>query len=218
MSENEYTTKRGRRLAFIGIQGLLDRFAASHHEPKPPEYEVSMLGGRIEKHPLTEVKDRTSLNDDERAQLVEYEQRLAQYNERTAGEFLNLVLQRGVDIGSDGDAWAREQKEQFGIDVPDDPIERRMHYIQTEVLYGSSNDVKEDIGEIVAGVLIASGVDREKVAQLEATFRSQVGLDAAASVANQSGALVIQREIPRGRRGYRKDGQADQLVRRPKRR
>lgn len=215
--ENEYTTKRGRKLRFIGIQGLLDRFYASHSEPAPPTYEVQALGGRVEYHPLTDVQDRSSLSDDERAQIAEYEKRLLQYNDKTTGEFINLILRRGVDIGIDGDGWAKEQKESFGIDVPDDPDKRKLHYINTEVLYGNPDEVKEDILEIISGVMVASGIDKERVAELQAIFRDKVGLDTAGRIGDKSRALDVQRKVSTGRRGNRKNGKADVMVRRPKR-
>lgn len=216
--ENTYTTKRGRQVRFIGIQGLLDRFHASHQEPPAPMYEVAVMGGAIERHPLTDVKDRSTLSDDERSILDEYDKRIDQFKTKSGTEFVNLILQRGIDIGSDDDAWATEQKEQFGIDVPDDPKERRTHYLTTEVFYGSPDEVKEDISRIISGVLIASGMDREKVAELTAIFQGQMGLKAVSGIGNQGRPLVIQRKISASGHRSRPNGKANKLVRRPKRR
>lgn len=145
------------------------------------------------------------------------EKSLKQYNEKTTGEFLNLVLRRGVDIGLDGDKWASEQKELFGIDVPTDPNERKLHYINTEVLYGAPDEVKEDILEIISGVMKASGIDKEKVAELQAIFRSQVGLDTTGGPSDQRKSLDVQRKVSTSRRSNRKNGKADVMVRRSKR-
>jgi hypothetical protein len=213
MEENEYITKHGVKIKFVNIQGLLDRFRASHVEPRPPEYEAPTIGGGVERHPLT---DQTAETDVEKKALAEHRKLLAAFQEKVSSDFVNLVLQRGIEIEINGDEWARGQA-QFGIDVPTDPAARRQHYLQTEVLTGSKDDIQEDITRIITGVLNASGVDKEATAQLEAVFRGDLAGPATPQSSPRNRPVAIQRKVSTSRYRGGKNGQADKLVRRPKR-
>lgn len=220
MEENEYITRRGKKIKFVNIQGLLEAFYASHKEPEGPKYAVPKIGGGVEYHPLTE---KTAETDEEKRALAAHQKVLAAHTEKVSQDFTNLILQRGIEFDIDDEAWITEQ-EQFGISVPTEPNARRKHYLQTEVLTGSKAEIQEDVSKIIAGVLNESGVDKEATAQLEAIFRGDVGVDTGNRDTGKKvvgrpsqGRLVLQSAVSTGRRGGGKNGQTHKLVRRPKR-
>lgn len=219
MEENEYITKRGKKIRFVNIQGLLDVFYASHPEPEGPKYSVQKIGGGVEYHPLTE---KTAETEEEKLALSEHQKVLDVHTEKISQDFTNLILQRGIEFDIDDDTWVKEQ-EQFGIVVPSEPSARRRHYLQTEVLTGSQEDIREDISKIISGVLNASGVDREATAQLEAIFRGEMGLDTRNSNSNtgttkkKKRKLVLQRKVSASGRSSRENEKTNKLVRRSKR-
>lgn len=166
MSETVKTT-RGVTVTCLPIQTLLDKLNGQFKLPEPPTYEVKTAMGAVERH----AHDETTLDTDaDRTAWAEYQKQTAAAQAAHNLALTRLVLLRGiaVDIPAD-DAWAKEQQ-WLGITVPVEPIERKLHYIETEVISGIA-----DIEAIMVGVMRASGVPEDLLAQMEASFRRSLG-------------------------------------------
>lgn len=205
-----FTTSRGFEITFQPIpQMLIDRVRTSHKLPEPPYYEIKTLTGAIEKH----AHDETTLETDaDRAAWADYQRQLAETNEHINRSFMRLVFLRGIEIEMpQDDTWVREQK-LLGITIPDDPLERKLHWIETEVIA-----TVDDADRITRGALEASGVPQEALAQAEDTFRRSAQRDAAQESDDQ--ARQMDDDSTRGRSDSSiQDANAAKPVRRPKRR
>lgn len=124
---------------------LLEMFELSHQSPEPPMIEAQIVGGDTEMVP----------NPDD----PEYQETLRQYNQKTTDDFLAMIIDYGVELDlPKDDSWIRRMR-RMGVDVPDDPDEARLLYVQTIVM---SNFVA-DLQVITAAVLKQSGVSEEAI-------------------------------------------------------
>lgn len=175
-----YTTSRGIRVEILAIQTLMEKFEASLRlptvpdelrgiigdaMPKPdaPMYEVKTITGIVEKH----LHDATTVTTESEIKAWEqYQSDLTQYNTQRAERQARLICLYGIkfDMPKD-DTWAQAQKEILGVDVPTDPIERKLHYINTEVI-GGVGDVLE-----ITKLCSMAGLPEEKLREAEALFR-----------------------------------------------
>jgi hypothetical protein len=172
----EYITSQGKKIRIVGLSPfLIDKMRASGDIPEPPTYIVETVAGDEEIHTHDETTlevegdpEQTKANQKAWREFVEASE-LAQreVNER----FLRLLLLRGIDLDIEdyerGD-WVKEQRS-LGIDIPEDPVEKKVHYVQTEIL--SSFD---DVINLLTRVMSLSGLDEEAMATAEASFRSAI--------------------------------------------
>lgn len=184
---NLYTTERGHSVTFHSVAPLLDKLEAwrlANVPPVPtytPETAPGVVPQAVEHHyreyeiqeqdengkPVTVKKIDTSLEteDDWKAWRA-YEMATAQVQADFGLRFMKVLLLRGVQTDAwQDDAWVIEQRF-MGYEVPDEPMERRWHWLQTELA-----TTKQEYEAIVIGVLRASGADEEVVSQMEVLFR-----------------------------------------------
>ncbi len=215
MDKNVFVTRDGNRIPLRRVAPLLmEKIRQSVVLPSPPTYEVETAGGDIEKH----IHDETTLETDEdRAAWAAYQTAQVQANGDLMEKILRLLFAKATgDVVPAGDEWVKEQT-YLGVDVPDDPLGRKIHYIQTELLTHTG-----DIMAFMSAAVALTGVDEEVVEAAEATFRNPVrqGGEDAGPGAGQSateGALVAQPDISGGG-GSKSVGIAAQPVGRPRRR
>ncbi len=196
MDKNVFVTKDGNRIPLRRVAPLLmEKVRQSVKLPTPPTYEVETVGGDIEIH----VHDETTLETDEdRAAWAAYQTAQAQANGDLMEKILRLLFAKATgDVVPAGDEWIKEQQ-YLGVDVPDDPLGRKIHYIQTELLTHTG-----DIMAFMSAAVALTGVDEEVVESAEATFRNQVrqaGEDPGPDTPKPEteGALVAQPDIPGG--------------------
>lgn len=211
MSEG-FTTSRGVTVKFVGIASLLDKLNGQFHLPDAPFYEITTATGAKEKH----LHDDTTVQtDEERAALAAYKVEIARLNAEQQAKLTRLVLLRGITFDYPTDEmWVKEQA-YLGIQVPDEPMDRRLHYIETEVIANAA-----DVEAITLGVMEASGVPEEMVRQMAESFRHSLG----ESNGHEAGGpdpdgnglgMVLQPEIRTGASGV-SDGKMDERVRRRK--
>lgn len=184
----EFTTSRGVRLEFLPIPTLLEKLQVQHPMPAPPTYEVKTATGAVELH----QHDETTLDTDaDKAAWAEYQVRLKAATDRLNLALMRLVLLRGLKVDMPApNGWVHEQ--QFiGIQVPDDPLELKLHWLQTEALAS-----QEDYLQAVAGVMEASGVPEEVISQAEATFRGKVERQTAGGLAAEKDRQELDNEQP----------------------
>ncbi len=113
--------------------------------------------------------------DEDKEAWTEYQEAYAlidaEFSTKMNDARLKLIALRGVEVlgGAKEADWVREH-EWMGMEVPEDPLERLMHYFRTEVL-GST----VDMFTITKGIYRAAGFDQEVLDELEQSFRDQVG-------------------------------------------
>lgn len=165
--ETEYVTERYITIAFKGIAAILDKLQASNKFPDAPQYKVTTATGIDEWHDLD---DKSATTDEEKAQLADYQKRLAEAQMKYYRRHTEACLMFGiaVDMPKD-DAWVKRQ-EFAGITVPTDPLERELHWLNSE-LYGSPADLEN----IILGVMRASGTDEEVLSRMADNFQHKVG-------------------------------------------
>lgn len=134
----EYTTSTGVTIQLKPIApNYLERIRQQIEWPKPPTYEVEVLGGAKETIYHT---DKSVSTDEEKAAWAAFEAKRDAANIEYFTRRSKAVIRRCVvvDLPAD-DTWVKLQ-EQDGIDIPTDPEMRRQHYIETEVI-GNHTDV-----------------------------------------------------------------------------
>ena len=162
-----FVTKDGNRIPLRRVAPILvEKVRQSVVIPTPPTYEVEVVGGDKEFH----VHDATTLETDEDKQAwAEYQTALAAANTDMVERILRLLFVRATgDVVPAGDGWVEEQT-YFGIAVPVDPMERKIHYIQTELLTHS-----DDISAFMLAAMGLVGVGNEVIRAAEETFRNPV--------------------------------------------
>lgn len=175
-----YTTSRGVKVEILAIQTLMEKFEASQRLPNVPEelrdiigdampkpetptYEVKTITGIVEKH----LHDATTVTSEtEIAAWEKYQSELQAYEQDRAKKQARLICLYGVkfDMPSDN-TWEIAQKEILGIDVPQDAIEKKLHYFNTEIVGGVG-----DILEITKLCMLA-GLPEEKLREAEELFQ-----------------------------------------------
>lgn len=157
-----YPTASGVLVEILGISPLLmqrvgDAFRKKNPEPMPPTYEVETGGGGKEVH----------YHDEESVETIEEVTAFNAFKEehkawRAASQkaLLRAVVIKGVTFDMpDDDKWVSDQ-ELLGLadDIPDDPLERKVYYFETEVV-GSV----EDMLTLLGGAMGMGGMDQDEV-------------------------------------------------------
>lgn len=165
-----YTTSRGYVVEFQAIPTLISKLSQQYPPPPAPTYQVAVPGG-FETH----THDETTLETPEdRAAWEAYQEALRAHTQQVIQAQLRLCLMRGITVVGDDpsktyDGWAEEQT-LIGFKVPESPAERKLHWLETEVLSDSA-----DLINILGGVSRASGISEEVVSNLENTFWRALG-------------------------------------------
>jgi len=138
----------------------------------PPTYTVEIVGGGTQEFPHDETTldvpgdpDATAEN---RAEWDEYVDTVDAANREANKRFLRLLYLKGVDIELPEDETWIEDQEFLGFEVPEDPRDRKIHYIQTELLT-TIHDSNRLIAELMGLNQIA-----EEVESAEDSFRGGV--------------------------------------------
>ena len=144
--------------------------------------------GIVEKHPLDArslAEHPEQFTDEHRAAWAKYLTDSARAESEYNAGMMRLMLMRGVKVEYPStDDWVKQQT-YLGITVPTDPMERRMHYLETEVL-GS----QEDYIRVSLGVMAASEATPDLLKQIEDTFRGRVQRDAGDATTGQDGQVA----------------------------
>jgi len=134
----------------------------------PPTYEVSTIAGTVETH----VHDESSLQTEEdKEKWAAYQDALARMSKEKSDLSTRFLLLNGVQFElPDNDTWIKRQ-ESFGFVVPDDPTDRLLHYMMTE-LFKTVADVTNVTIKIVS--LTYDGIDPELLRAAEESFRGSL--------------------------------------------
>lgn len=139
----------------------------------PPTYEVKLeLEGTSEFHPYTikTIEDASSEDKEKwRLHLKAVEEMQEEMQERTGLIFLEGIL---YDLPED-DSWIAKRKKLFGDDIPEDPDEKRLYYINNVLLKTIADKTNLTL-EIQK--LSMTGADEEAIAAYEDMFRRQMAI------------------------------------------
>ena len=175
-----YTTRKGVAIRLRLFSPVLrDKVRQSIEFPPIPIYVAETAGGGKEEHPYTTDMIET---DDEKAMWSEYQTKLMVANLTLYERLGRLALIRGTEVDIP-DGWEKEQ-ELFGIDVPDDPTERKLHWIETEAV--ESND---DLSALILAILAYQTVTLEERAAAAASFPDSVEGDTASETQSEQGTV-----------------------------
>jgi len=215
MDKNVFVTKDGHRIPLRRVAPILiEKVRQGVVLPSPPTYEVEVVGGDKETH----LHDATTLETDEdRAAWAAYEKAQSEANGQMMERILRLLFVRATgDVLPADNSWAVEQA-YLGIDVPVEPLDRKVHFIQTELLTHA-----EDISDFMVAAMGLIGVGEEVIQAAEATFRpalrqgwEDAGADSPEPAADRE--MVAQPDI-RGDGGSEGVGADAGRVGRPRRR
>lgn len=193
-----FITATGVELRLRRISPLLvEKARASEPMPERPTYIADTAGGGTEEHP----HDDTTLETEEdelawQTYLMETAFAQRRVNERV----VMLLFRRGIDYDAlklpEDDTWITEQREIFGVEVPDDPFELKMHWLETEAL-----TTPEEIKLLTVELMSMTGCPEEVVAAAERSFRRPVEGDSPEQPPDSEGGVELQPELPSSESG-----------------
>ena len=134
----KYTTSTGHELTITAISpDYVLAIKKGVEFPEPPTYEFEVLGGTKETAPHTET---TIKNEDEQLLWNEYRAKVMSANSELFMRKARAIFRKCVDVTMpESETWIEAQTAD-GIEVPEDPKERKEHYIKTECI-GNETDV-----------------------------------------------------------------------------
>jgi hypothetical protein len=190
MEPKRYTTERGVTIRVVPIPLLLDEVRRSAPMPEPPTYTEKLAGGATQEVEITEGDAETWAREDPETWAEHAERWAAYVQERDAAQQVvndriwQAILRRAIRVDMpEDDGWVYDH-EAMGLAVPEDPRERRIHYVRTEVVGGMP-----DILKITA---MANGADlsEEALASAEASFRDSLARSLTGGLADQAGSMA----------------------------
>lgn len=149
---------------------LIQKVGATLHDPKPPVYKVkSLTGEEIEfEHDATSIADE-STQEVEKLQWKEYQKKLQEVSMQRRVKLIDVMFARGILFDVPDDGWEAEH-EFLGLTVPTNPVEKKVHYLQTEVFTSAA-----DISEVVSRLMqMTSGLSDKEMDDIRSTFRREV--------------------------------------------
>ena len=170
----EYTTERGVTVNVVPIPMLLDEIRKATPGPDQPTYTEHIAGGAEQEVVISDADARTWQKENPESWAEHAEAWEAYELERDAAQSLlndrisQAVYKRAVIVDlPKNDDWIADQAE-LGLTVPDNPRERRVHYIKTEVIGGMK--------DVLRMTAMANGADlsEEALSIAEDSFRDNL--------------------------------------------
>ena len=112
-----------------------------------------------------EHDEQTLTTDEEKAAWKIYQAALTRQSQVAATKVMELFMAKGTTLEMNAGEW-RELQEYFGVQVPDNPIAAKIHYLRTELL-----TTTDDINNLMASIMEASGIDRTVLEAAQNSFR-----------------------------------------------
>ena len=180
MSDNhelrQFTTVDGRVVTIHPVSNYLIQKLAGAVESRlrqegapidPPTYTVTPASGAVETFPHDEASLQTDEDRAAWAAHIAATEKLQRERERIT---TRLFLLRGLEIGDVPPEWS-EDMGHLGIEVPKDPDDLKLEYIQTEVMR-----TPEDVIRATMAImrLSAAGAPQEEIEAAEAAFRRSI--------------------------------------------
>jgi len=154
-----------------------------------PTYFVRTGGGDPQEFPHREETIKEAPQDDV-AKWEAYHKTQVELERATNERATKFMLYRGVKVDEIAMQKALQEQAFFGILAPESPIDKALHYIQTEIL-----KTPADILAAVQGIMMLSmsGVSEDTMRAVEESFRralEKTGRGAAAGTENAEGKVV----------------------------
>lgn len=159
-------TSRHKKIETVGVSTTTIQQLQSKGELPPPPYrEMATALGVDQKEELTE---ENLLTDEDREKWKEYKEKRDIVLSQRANDFIRYIFFKGTVIDEEEiDLWVREQEVDWGVTVPSNRIDRKVAYIQDELIGGS-----EDAVNVISAVLAKTGAPQEAIEQMRGMFRS----------------------------------------------
>lgn len=171
----EFTTLTGAKLYLCPVSlvaqatlraKLEEEYRSAGRRLDPPIYKVVTATGAEEEYPHDE---KTLETEEDKAAWAEYKRTQEQFMAEFTERFVKLLLWQGVKIPEPPAGWF-ETYEQLGIQFSENPLERKLEFLQYEYLR-TAEDVARCIQQIMT--LSAAGNPTAQRA-LEEFFRLAV--------------------------------------------
>lgn len=168
-SNRIFTSSKGVDIRLRPVsQFKLGNIRESQKEVTIPTYTVKPVAGPEQEFPLDEEVAES------RGRMDEWNDYLARKNKSDAAhskKFSSLLIWEGVSVDVPGpDSEWQSVSDFFEIELPTNPIERKIRYVYDELIGSPS-----DFGELIAAILDVSQMDQEVVDNLRASFRFGAG-------------------------------------------
>jgi hypothetical protein len=159
------------------VQKIRADYLARGEPVDVPTYEVAVGPDKSEfqthehVHELNEdgsIKESTLETDEDRQAWEDYEDATRRMNGEANVATLRFVLRHGVEADMAEDAGWEEEQEFDGIEVPEDPREKKIHFILTELLPNPAEQRWVSSRIMMKSV---AGIDRELESAAKALFR-----------------------------------------------
>lgn len=166
-----FITSKGVQVRLIGLNpARLQRLQTAGKAPQKPFREIPNDLGSSQKEELS-VTDLQ--NEEERLQWAEYQAALALIEEKRNDNVMKYVFTDGFEVdASDMEEWKRQETEEYGLELPESPVQLRMDYINAKVIGNA-----DDLADIMAGVMERTGVPAEMLDEVKNSFRRTVQRD-----------------------------------------
>lgn len=148
---------------------FLNKVVMTVEEPEPPTYQMESLPGL---DPITFTYDEKAIQDEDvsaldKARWQKYLQDVEDVAEKRRTKGMEAVFARGVKVDMPEDNGWVEEQEFYGVTVPTNPVDRRVHYIMTEVLM-----TQQEMVEVMAKITgKTAGVSEEAIEAVNKSFR-----------------------------------------------
>lgn len=169
--------------------GVLREFEKRGSQLTIPTYFVKTVAGDTQEFPHDEktIKDAPA---DDVAKWNAYQKTQSELERATNERVIRFMLYRGVKVDQSMIESALQEQAFFGIVVPPGEIDRKIHYITTEML-----KTPADIMAAVQGIMMLSmsGVSEDTMRAVEESFRramEKAGRGATAGTENTEGSMV----------------------------
>jgi hypothetical protein len=202
--DNKYTTATGRVITFEPISvvalekaelGLQNKYRRDGKPIDPPTYDVEIVGGGKQTfiHDVESVKG----NPEWEAQWQAHLTALQELNTET-NKIRNEMVFDAIQIDpAEMEGW-QEKQVRWNIEIPSDPLELKIHYIQTVVL----KSVKDVYGivNMVMALSMEGVISQEEIEAASKSFRDSMvaakrEAEELVGTENQEGALDAQRQV-----------------------
>lgn len=163
------TTSKGAKVRLIGLNpARLERLQSAGKMPDVPYREIpNDLGGPPQKENLSA---NDLLNDEERKQWADYLIACQAVEDKRNTNVMKYIFTDGFEIDdSEIGEWEQEEVEEYGLEISDSRIQKRMDFINAKVLGTAA-----DLGDIMAGVLERTGLPANMLDEVRDSFRGTV--------------------------------------------
>lgn len=197
-------------------QDAIEKEFLDNNEPiEPPTYEVETFGGGEEINTYTELTIVDAPEEDKekwRLHLEALDRMGEEIQKRTGIIYLDGIT---YDLPED-DSWIARRKKLLNEDIPDDPDELKLHYVNN-VLLKTPADKSGLMLEIQK--LSMTGVNEEAIQAMEELFRSQVEIQGRegtqalkALIQKQEAESMVLQPPDEGRNGSQVKGDDNQAI------